>query len=81
MAHPMHLHGHVFEVTEINGKKIKGAMRDTVLVPANGEVKIQFDANNPGNWMIHCHVLYHAEGGMMTILNYESVPLPKRVGH
>lgn len=77
MAHPMHIHGHVFEVTEINGKPIQGAMRDTVLVPANGTVKIQFDTDNPGNWMIHCHVLYHSEGGMMGILNYQGIPLPK----
>jgi FtsP/CotA-like multicopper oxidase with cupredoxin domain len=70
MSHPMHLHGHVFEVTEINGKKYQGALRDTVLIPAHGTIKIQFDADNPGNWMIHCHVLYHSEGGMMTILQY-----------
>lgn len=71
MSHPMHLHGHVFEVTEINGKPLQGAIRDTVLIPPNGSVKVQFDADNPGNWMLHCHVLYHAEGGMMTLLNYE----------
>jgi FtsP/CotA-like multicopper oxidase with cupredoxin domain len=77
MSHPMHIHGHVFEVTEINGKPIRGALRDTVLIPANGTVKIQFDTDNPGNWMIHCHVLYHSEGGMMGIMNYKGIPLPK----
>lgn len=70
MSHPMHLHGHVFEVIGINDKAIQGAVRDTVLVPANGSVKIIFDTNNPGTWLIHCHVLYHAEGGMMTVLKY-----------
>ncbi|MDP3560948.1 MAG: multicopper oxidase family protein [Legionellaceae bacterium] len=77
MAHPMHLHGHVFEVTEIDGKPLKqGAMRDTVLVLPNSTVKIQFDTDNPGNWMMHCHMLYHQESGMMTIVNYANVKVP-----
>lgn len=71
MSHPMHLHGHVFQVTDINGQKINGAMRDTVNILPNSIVKIEFDANNPGVWMLHCHVLYHEMGGMMTTLNYE----------
>ena len=77
MAHPMHLHGHVFEVTEIDGKPLKqGAMRDTVLVLPNSTVKVQFDADNPGNWMMHCHMLYRQESGMMTIVNYDGFKLP-----
>lgn len=72
MAHPMHLHGHVFEVTAINGKPIKnGARRDTVLVLPHSTVAIQFDANNPGHWMLHCHMLYHQETGTMTLVDYE----------
>lgn len=70
MTHPMHLHGHVFEVTEIDGKSFQGAMRDTVLVGPNSTVKIQFDANNPGVWPLHCHLLYHLEAGMMTVVRY-----------
>ncbi len=78
MAHPMHLHGHVFQVTSVNGKVIKdGPLRDTVFVPANGKVTIIFDANNPGVWMFHCHILYHSENGMMTVVQYEGVPTPK----
>lgn len=77
MSHPMHLHGHVFQVTDINGKPLNGAKRDTLLIPAEGTVTVQLEANNSGNWLIHCHVLYHAEGGMMTLLTYENVPLPK----
>lgn len=77
MAHPIHLHGHVFEVSEINGQKlIDGAMRDTVLVLPHSTLKIQFDADAPGNWLLHCHMLYHAASGMMTLLNYEGVELP-----
>jgi FtsP/CotA-like multicopper oxidase with cupredoxin domain len=70
MGHPMHLHGHVFQVIELNGKALSGAMRDTVQVPAKGSVKIAFDANNPGRWLFHCHNLLHMESGMMTEVVY-----------
>ena len=77
MAHPIHLHGHVFEVTEINGQKlINGAMRDTVMVLPGTTVKIQFDAKHPGNWVMHCHMLYHMATGMVTLVNYDGVDLP-----
>lgn len=73
MAHPMHLHGHHFKVTDIGGKAINGAMRDTVLVPPNQSVRISFDANNPAKaWAFHCHHLYHMAAGMMTTVAYES---------
>lgn len=72
MAHPMHLHGHHFQVVAINGKRFAGAVRDTVLVPARGSVTIAFDADNPGKWALHCHHLYHMAGGMMTALEYQS---------
>lgn len=71
MSHPMHLHGHHFQVVEIGGKPLAGALRDTVLVPANGgSVTVVFDADNPGRWVMHCHNLYHAQAGMMTELRY-----------
>lgn len=72
MAHPMHLHGHHFQVVAINGDRFEGAMRDTVLVPARGSVTIAFDADNPGKWALHCHHLYHMAAGMMTTLEYRS---------
>jgi FtsP/CotA-like multicopper oxidase with cupredoxin domain len=72
MAHPMHLHGHHFQVVAIDGERFAGAMRDTVLVPAKGSVTIAFDAGNPGKWALHCHHLYHMAGGMMTTVVYES---------
>jgi FtsP/CotA-like multicopper oxidase with cupredoxin domain len=72
MAHPMHLHGHVFRVAAINGKAIEGAMRDTVLVPPMQSVTIVFDADNPGTWAFHCHHLYHMVSGMMGVINYIS---------
>jgi FtsP/CotA-like multicopper oxidase with cupredoxin domain len=70
MPHPMHLHGHEFQVVEIDGKRFAGAVRDTVLVPPGRRVVIAFDANNPGLWAFHCHLLYHLEAGMFTTLRY-----------
>ena len=73
MAHPMHLHGHVFQVVEIDGRALHGAVRDTVLVSPRGRVRIAFDADNPGRWAFHCHNLYHMETGMMTEFRYRGI--------
>ena len=70
MSHPMHLHGHHFQVVAVNGAPLSGAVRDTVLVPVGGSVTIAFDAGNPGRWMFHCHNLYHMASGMMTEVAY-----------
>jgi FtsP/CotA-like multicopper oxidase with cupredoxin domain len=70
MPHPMHLHGHEFQVVEIDGERFPGAVRDTVLVPRGRSVVVAFDANNPGLWALHCHLLYHLEAGMFTTLRY-----------
>lgn len=70
MSHPMHLHGHVFQVKAINGQVFEGALRDTVLVMPNSTLAIQFDADNPGVWPMHCHILYHLESGMLTVVRY-----------
>ncbi len=72
MGHPMHLHGHVFQVVELNGNALNGALRDTVQVPAKGSVKVAFDADNPGRWLLHCHNLLHMETGMITEVIYET---------
>ncbi|MBU1316446.1 MAG: multicopper oxidase family protein [Alphaproteobacteria bacterium] len=70
MAHPMHLHGHHFQVVSINGKSIRGAVRDTVHVSPMAEVAIEFEANNAGRWPFHCHHLYHMAAGMMSFVSY-----------
>ena len=70
MSHPMHLHGHVFQVVEIDGQRLSGALRDTMLVPPKTRVTIAFDANNPGLWAFHCHLLYHAQAGMFSTIRY-----------
>ncbi len=72
MSHPMHLHGHSFQVVAVNGKRFAGAMRDTILVTPKTSVTIAFDANNPGWWFYHCHNLYHLAAGMATSLKYVS---------
>jgi len=73
MAHPMHLHGHHFQVVALDGTALSGAMRDTVLVPASGSVTVAFDADNPGRWLVHCHNLFHMATGMMTELAYDRI--------
>jgi FtsP/CotA-like multicopper oxidase with cupredoxin domain len=67
--HPMHLHGHVFRVVSRDGKPTqRREWRDTVLVAPREKVEIAFVADNPGDWMFHCHVLEHQAGGMMGII-------------
>jgi FtsP/CotA-like multicopper oxidase with cupredoxin domain len=72
MAHPMHLHGHHFQVVAIDGKRFSGARRDTVLVPPMRAVTIAVDADNPGQWAFHCHHLYHMATGMMSSFGYRT---------
>jgi FtsP/CotA-like multicopper oxidase with cupredoxin domain len=72
MSHPMHLHGHSFQVIDIDGKSLRGALRDTVLVPPRTSVTVAFDANNPGVWYVHCHVLWHLAAGMATLVQYDA---------
>ncbi|MEU0433977.1 multicopper oxidase family protein [Streptomyces sp. NPDC006290] len=64
MWHPMHLHGHTYQLT--NG----GPRKDTTIVLPRSKVSVIFDADNPGQWMLHCHNGYHSEAGMMALLAY-----------
>jgi FtsP/CotA-like multicopper oxidase with cupredoxin domain len=67
--HPMHLHGHVFRVVSRNGDVAPfRPWQDTVLVPAQERAEIAFVADNPGDWMFHCHVLEHQIAGMMGVI-------------
>jgi FtsP/CotA-like multicopper oxidase with cupredoxin domain len=67
--HPMHLHGHSFRVIRRNGKANPlREWRDTVLVPPREAVEIALVADNPGDWMFHCHVTDHQEAGMMSVI-------------
>ncbi|MDO8354728.1 MAG: multicopper oxidase domain-containing protein [Aestuariivirga sp.] len=72
MTHPMHLHGHHFQIVAINGQDISGAVRDTVFLPPMTSIAFSFDAVNPGKaWAFHCHHLYHMATGMMATVGYE----------
>ena len=64
MFHPMHLHGHTFAVSG------GGPRKDTVIVRPMETVDVEFEADNPGQWVSHCHNIYHAERGMMITLSY-----------
>lgn len=66
MAHPMHLHGHAFQVVSLGGQRFAGAVRDTVHVPPMGMVTVAVDAGEAARWMLHCHHMPHLSTGMMT---------------
>ncbi|WP_163860255.1 multicopper oxidase family protein [Paenibacillus elgii] len=70
--HPMHLHGHFFQVLSKNGKPLEGSpiIKDSLNVKPGEEYVVAFEANNEGNWMFHCHDLHHASAGMVTELKY-----------
>ncbi len=68
MWHPMHLHGHTFQVIKPDGSR--GARKDTVSVLTKQKVTVELTADNPGVWMLHCHNTYHQAAGMMTRLDY-----------
>jgi FtsP/CotA-like multicopper oxidase with cupredoxin domain len=66
--HPIHVHGHAFRVITRNGTPTRyREWRDTVLLAPRETADIAFVANNPGDWMLHCHILDHQEGGMMAV--------------
>ena len=68
--HPFHLHGHAFEVLSTDGvPPAARRVEDTVDVPVLGIVRLLLVADNPGTWMMHCHILPHADDGMMTLLD------------
>ena len=67
--HPMHLHGHSFNVLTRDGVPVPhDEWGDTVLVRPRERVRVAFVADNPGDWMLHCHVMEHQAGGLMTTI-------------
>ncbi len=70
--HPIHLHGHTFQVIARDGTKTpRTEWRDTVLMSPRQRIDIAFVADNPGDWMFHCHILEHQAGGMMAVVRVE----------
>lgn len=75
MDHPMHLHGHVFEVMEVDGKRLAHPLpKDTSLVRSNGGTMTwRFVADSPpGRWLLHCHNAIHMMDGMATEVDYRA---------
>lgn len=67
--HPIHVHGHSFRVISRNGVPTRHReWQDTVLMAPREKVEIAFVADNPGDWMFHCHILEHQAGGMMGVI-------------
>ncbi len=80
MHHPMHLHGHFFRV--VNAQGDKSPLKHTVDVPPHGSRTIEFYANEPGQWMLHCHNLYHMKTGMARVVRYNDFKLtPEMAAH
>ena len=67
--HPMHLHGHAFRILKLDDKPVPHApWADTVLLLGNGTAEIALVADNPGDWLFHCHILAHVQGGMSSVI-------------
>lgn len=66
MQHPVHIHGQRFLVTAIDGQKQTNLVwKDTVMVPAGRTYELIVAMDNPGDWLIHCHIPEHMEAGMI----------------
>jgi FtsP/CotA-like multicopper oxidase with cupredoxin domain len=80
MHHPMHLHGHFFRVLNRHGDA--SPLKHTVDVPPHGTRTIEFFANEPGEWMLHCHNLFHLKTGMARVVKYMTfTPKPEVRAH
>lgn len=69
-AHPMHLHRHLWELVEINGRKTGGILKDTVVVPYYGRAVVDFTADQPGLALFHCHIQQHMDYGFKALFRY-----------
>lgn len=66
MGHPIHLHGHFFEL--VTGHADHAPRKHTVLVQPGGIVSFDFTADAVGDWAFHCHMLFHMHAGMMRVV-------------
>jgi len=66
--HPFHMHGNPFEILSRDGQAVPFPMlEDTINVGIRETVRVRVHADNPGDWMAHCHIIGHAHRGMMTV--------------
>ncbi len=68
--HPIHLHRHSFELTNLAGQPTAGIMKDVVMLGGYQETSIDFVADNPGMTLFHCHQQLHMDFGFMTLFDY-----------
>ncbi|QNE05404.1 copper resistance system multicopper oxidase [Croceicoccus marinus] len=74
MAHPIHLHGHFFEL--VNGAdEAHQPLKHTLVVQPGGKATFDLTANEPGDWAFHCHLLYHMHAGMMQVVTVRPFPV------
>jgi FtsP/CotA-like multicopper oxidase with cupredoxin domain len=69
-SHPLHLHRHLFELTELKGKPTSGIIKDTVIVPLFGRIAVDFVADQPGLTLFHCHIQQHMDFGFKALFRY-----------
>jgi FtsP/CotA-like multicopper oxidase with cupredoxin domain len=69
-SHPVHMHRHLFELVELNGKPTAGIMKDTVIVPAFGRATVDLVADQPGLTLFHCHIQHHMDFGFKALFRY-----------
>jgi len=69
-SHPLHIHRHMFELVELNGKPTASIMKDTVIVPAFGRATVDLVADHPGLTLFHCHMQLHMDFGFMALFRY-----------
>jgi FtsP/CotA-like multicopper oxidase with cupredoxin domain len=69
-SHPLHIHRHLFELVELNGKPTAGVRKDTVVVPAFGRAAVDLVADQPGLTLFHCHIQQHMDFGFKALFRY-----------
>ncbi len=68
--HPLHLHRHTFEITQVGDKPMAGLMKDVISVNRRSMAAVDFVADNPGLTLFHCHMQLHMDFGFMQLLDY-----------
>jgi FtsP/CotA-like multicopper oxidase with cupredoxin domain len=67
-SHPMHLHGMSFRVLSSSTRQVQPVISDTYLIQPNEKVQLGFVADNPGDWLLHCHIIEHQKSGMTSYI-------------
>jgi FtsP/CotA-like multicopper oxidase with cupredoxin domain len=68
--HPVHLHRHSFELTQVAGRRTSGVLKDVVMLGGYQALEVDFLADNPGRTLFHCHQQLHMDFGFMALFDY-----------